>query len=608
MDVAGVRLRTFTRWVNDGGQQVPRELIVEVRGQTGSLEEATAKFSALARPLVTLIGFVANVLVGPLEVHLAYDSTASSSDREFLETFLPDERGAVSEGRIIRRHLLEVAGPAYITLAADSARVSRALRHYELALRQWYVGGEWLALNHLWIAAENLSKAVIRKVVAERATTEENLAQEYNLVTDDPQQPRWKDLLGARVREAIIFDGDTDTYKTAKDASDGLEHGIWELDKIAAHALKSADKTFGYIRQTVANLLGLSPKVVDELMAIKPKDVQSQRKVARGRLLGAVADPAMEGELYPRLEWTSGIDSVVREGSTFQMRQKDRMTIRTHPDVAFRIERLEVHGRLEDGQVPVQMNDQDVVLEHTPAAASQGLLEASMLLVDTASATGADQPHSAASFYAFNMFGQAVAFLQAVEALIRAALPVEALGPLRGLTLIAARFEQMDDPTGPGVGVAVRGVLDSLASIGADSDLIAARLREVTAAAEALGVAVPAALDDPEASTIFRSLEVEMRWAADVARGSYGTTVLHLARVDEEHAGFRTKLDQGPLTDLVVSAAAISMLDTLSHAGKLFGWELDAEAVSTTLATARAVNEGAAQLDLLPPAPGPSQR
>ncbi len=602
MDVEGVRLRTFTRWVDDGGQQVPRELVVEVRGQTGSLDEATAKFAALARPLVTLVGFVANVLVGPLEVHLAYDSTPSSSDRAFLETFLPDEHGAVSEGRIIRRHLLEAAGPAYITLTADSARVGRALRQYELALRQWYVGGEWLALNHLWIAAENLSKAVIRKIVSERGTTEEDFAHEYNLVTDDPKQPRWRDLLAARAREAIIFAGDTDTYKTAKDASDGLEHGIWELDKIAAHALKSADKTFGYIRQTIATLLGLNPEVVAELMEIKPKDVQSQRKVARGRLLGAVADPAMEGELYPRLEWTSGIDSVVREGSTFQMRQKDRMTIRTHPDVGFRMERLEVHGRLADGQVPVQLNDQDIVLEHTPAAAALGLLEAVMLQVDTTSATGSDRQHSAPSFFAFNMFGQAVAFLQAVEALVKASLPVEALGSLRGLTIIAARFEQMADPAGPGPGVAVRGVLDSVATTGADSELIAARLREVTAAAEAVGVAIPVELDDPEASTIFRSLGVEMQWAADVVSGTYGATGLHTARIDEEHAGFRTKLDQGPLTDLVVSAAAISMLETLTHASELFGWRADTKAISTILAKARAVNDAAAQLDLLPPA------
>jgi len=81
-----------------------------------------------------------------------------------------------------------------------------------------------------------------------------------------------------------------------------------------------------------------------------PKDVQSMRNVVRGRLIGSVEDPAMEGQLYPMLEWSSGIGSVDREGSTFQMRQKERVTVRTHPDVGFRLERLELHGRLENGR------------------------------------------------------------------------------------------------------------------------------------------------------------------------------------------------------------------------------------------------------------------
>jgi hypothetical protein len=134
-----------------------------------------------------------------LEVHLAYDCTPSSEDREFLETFIPDERGAVSGGRIIRRHLMEAACTAFVALATDRPRVSRALRQYELALREWYVGGEWLALNHLWIAIENLTKALIRKTVAARGISEEDLAHEYGLVTDDPTRTRWKELLGARV-------------------------------------------------------------------------------------------------------------------------------------------------------------------------------------------------------------------------------------------------------------------------------------------------------------------------------------------------------------------------------------------------------------------------
>lgn len=127
-------------------------------------------FRSLPDPLPPWSGFVANVRVGPLEVHLAYDSTPSSEDREFLETFVPDEQGGVSEGRVIRRHLMQAACTAFVTLPTDCPRVSRALRQYELALREWYVGGEWLALNHLWIAAENLTKAVIRKTVSHAAS------------------------------------------------------------------------------------------------------------------------------------------------------------------------------------------------------------------------------------------------------------------------------------------------------------------------------------------------------------------------------------------------------------------------------------------------------
>lgn len=161
-------------------------------------------------------------------------------------------------------------------------------------------------------------------------------------------------------------------------------------------------------------------------------DVQSMRKVARGRLIGAAENPAMEGELYPLLEWNSGIESVVREGSTFRMEQKDRMTIRTHPDVGFRLERLEVHGRLENGQAPVQLSDEDVTIEHAVASPSQRLLGSVMPLVEAAAASGAYEAHTPPSMYAFNLFGQAVAFFDSIQVLVGARQPVEALPALRG--------------------------------------------------------------------------------------------------------------------------------------------------------------------------------
>jgi hypothetical protein len=120
-----VRVRTFTRWVAIGGNSVPRELVVEVRGHAGSLEEAAGKFQVIASPVAAMIGFTANVRVGPLEVHVAYECTADATDRPFLEVFLPDERGAVTEGRVIRRDLLETACLAFFALETDNGRVSR---------------------------------------------------------------------------------------------------------------------------------------------------------------------------------------------------------------------------------------------------------------------------------------------------------------------------------------------------------------------------------------------------------------------------------------------------------------------------------------------------
>ena len=158
LGLEGLRLRAFTRWVNEGGNEIPRELVVEVRGRSGSLNEAISKFAAVTRPIATVVGFAANVLVGPVEVHLAYDSTPWHEERAFLETFLPDERGAVMAGRVVRRDLLHAVATAFVSFEASSERVGRALRQYEMALRYWFVGGEWLALSHLWMAVEALTE------------------------------------------------------------------------------------------------------------------------------------------------------------------------------------------------------------------------------------------------------------------------------------------------------------------------------------------------------------------------------------------------------------------------------------------------------------------
>jgi hypothetical protein len=260
---------------------------------------------------------------------------------------------------------------------------------------------------------------------------------------------------------------------------------------------------------------------------------------------------------------------------------------------------MEVFGRLENGEVPVEFNE-NIQVEHTADSEFRRLLSAVMPLVDGATGNGVYQEHVPAAKFAFNMFGQAVAYFRSTEALINAHLPAEALAQLRGLVLIAARFEQMTAPGSEGLGIAVRSVLNATVELGADADLTAQASQQIHGTAEAAGVLIPEQLAPPESAWIYKSLQAEMTMAANVVNGSYNATLLHTGQADPEHAYFQVVLDHGPLADLAASAAVIAMLNILSDAAQLFGWTADAEAITTTMGEARVLNDSAALLDLRP--------
>ncbi len=546
-----------------------------------------------------MIAFVSNVRVGPIETHLAFDSDPGKTEREFVEVFLPDERGLVGDGRMIRLHLLEAACPAGLSLQAERPRVTRALRQYELALREWYLGGEWLAMGHLWIAVENLTEAVLRQTKQELAKSDEELAEMLGVVTDDPDRPRWPQIMREQIREQVIFDGDHDTYATAKKASDGLEHGFLELDKVARHAVDSADITFTCVRRAIIDLLCLPREVSAELMEIKPKDVQSRRKVIRGRLVGDAADPAAEGELYPLLEWTSSIDAVERQGTTFDFKGKERFTVRINPAIRFQFDRLEIFGRLGEGQEPRRLSEDEVTLTTTSLDRTSELMNAVVPLADAAAATGATVDYDPVRMLAFNLYAQGIAFFQSAQTLIAGAQPAEALLSLRGLGLIAARFEQMNDPGGPGLGIAIRIALDSLRGTAADPQQIDQAQDLTRKAADQSGLTVPDKIPAPEATAVYQSIILEMRLADQASNCGYGIASLHI-EVDGERPGFHTKRQPDAFTEMIASACVMAALSMLKQAATVFDWSLDMTATDELITKASEINEAAARLHMVP--------
>jgi hypothetical protein len=212
---------------------------------------------------------------------------------------------------------------------------------------------------------------------------------------------------------------------------------------------------------------------------------------------------------------------VVREGSTFQMKETEKITVRAHPDLNFHLDKFEVHGRLEDGQVPVEMREEDVLIEPVPGPKSGAMLAAVLPLVDAATASGADMGQTFPRLLAFNLFGQGVAFFESAHTLINDHQPVEALPALRGLAIIAARFEQITDDCGPGIGIAVRMALDAASEFGADAAHTARYCQELLNGASSAGVVVPAKLAGPETSAVYVSLTLEMQLAQNAVNGTY---------------------------------------------------------------------------------------
>lgn len=286
--------------------------------RTSSLDQAASLATSVARFLTSILAFAANVQTGIPEVHIAYDSTPGHSEREFLEAFLPDERGIPREGRVVKAAEFDLVLQG--TLASpESERLSRGLQQYELALRHWYFGGEWLALAHLYMAVEALTKLVLRKHCAVTNLDEAEVARINGIDPDDPDRPRWRPALDSWVRHGLIFDGDESTYKAARSASDGLEHGYMELNEIHRRAIESTEQTFGYVRRAIVRLLGLEEESHPDLMDRSPRDVGCLRKMVRGHFVSVGDELAPPGEEYPYLEWSSSVKTLTRTENRFEL-------------------------------------------------------------------------------------------------------------------------------------------------------------------------------------------------------------------------------------------------------------------------------------------------
>jgi hypothetical protein len=333
-----ILFQTRRSWMKGHDTPIPRGLWVEVRGQAPTFRDALDVFPQIAETLSPVLTVVANAPTDPLVPELAFDCSDSAQDRDFFQQFLFDER------------LLPFTRPTFpggsaravfdlLGKHADKERLHRAMAHYHAALQSWYVGGEIMALGHLYMGIEALTPVLLRDhLQLLGGLTREQLTTNWSI------QPRHLD---SEVRRRLIFNGDSELYSRAKEASDGFEHGYLPFQTIRQHAVVTRDGTARALRMAIFAGLALSKEDTDVLSKPPYDQVPSLRidKYVFGSLRGTLDKLAPDNENYPILGWSSSVRGiVVHPDGTTTIQFNEKMTPRLGVGTTFTPKRFEVWG------------------------------------------------------------------------------------------------------------------------------------------------------------------------------------------------------------------------------------------------------------------------
>lgn len=318
--------------------RIPRELWIDARGQAASINDAINEFGMAASRLISAIAVSENAAILELRTHLAFDNTSGAAEREFFQSFSPDERGMPRISIRAKPHVtagvLDCIGKID---ARDRDRVLRACAQYHQALMYWAPGQELLALAHLYMGVEAITKTVLRQECAKRSLDEHALTTAFGIERKE---------LDSTIRRDIIFSGDHECYSEAKRASDGFEHGFLAFDELQALATKRRNKTATYLRGAILRVLAPPAEVREELEK-RAVAVGAWRIVRnfRGWLLGKGDELAAPGQEYPILNWRSTIKRATKAATgEINLSPEDQFTARLAEGISLKPGSYELWG------------------------------------------------------------------------------------------------------------------------------------------------------------------------------------------------------------------------------------------------------------------------
>ena len=316
---------------------IPMGFWVDVRGPAPSLKLAIEVFTNAARCIAAIISVSSNAPVDDLEAELAFNITPGLKKREYFQQHLLEERIRPGQGRKVN---LEAALGLLRAIGEhpEGDRLHRAATHYHHALQDWKPGHEINALAHIYIGMEALTPIARERHLEQTKMNKEQLIAKWNIE---------KDKLDPEVRRRILFQGDDESYRNAKAASDSYEHSYEPLPKVRTLAAAVREKTAHYLRSAIIDLAEVEASAATILRS-PPFDKPlfwAFAKYMMGFLIGEGDRLAADKQEYPILRWKSKVKEVNqdKEGN-ININFEEEFSPRLAEGISFKPERFEVWG------------------------------------------------------------------------------------------------------------------------------------------------------------------------------------------------------------------------------------------------------------------------
>jgi len=306
------------------GAVVPIFLVVDVEGPCESLDRALRAFADAAHSVVAVLAVATNTAINAPVLERGYQWAPSAPRRPFYQNVAPAVEGNARRARLVDRDAT-LSALSEIARHKDRERILRASRQYRLALSYWEPGNETLALSHLYMGVEAITEVHLRLELERLGLSDEQLADRWELTKNERE--RLGSSLRSHTRKRVVFQGDVQTYDTAREASDGFEHGYARLEEVDASARSARARTATCLREAILGAAGAGTDWVRRLLAAPfdfPIHGGPDTLEARANLYG-------EGELAPPGAFHPGVQV---EWSSTGAKQGDGKILVRHESVA----------------------------------------------------------------------------------------------------------------------------------------------------------------------------------------------------------------------------------------------------------------------------------